>query len=89
MIYPDNFEHKIGFDKIRNLLTQRCLSPLGKEKVDQMDFKTDFPTIKTNLDRTDEFVKIINNEDEFPDNYFYDVRSSVARIKIEIGRAHV
>ena len=83
MIYPDNFEHKIGFDKIRNFLTQRCLSPLGKEKVEQMDFKTDFPTIKTNLDRTDEFVKIINNEDEFPDNYFYDVRSSVARIKIE------
>ncbi len=83
MIYPINFEQKIGFDKIRNFLLQRCLSPLGKEKVERMSFETDFQNITTNLNRTDEFVRIINNEDEFPDNYFYDVRSSVARIRVE------
>ena len=31
LVYPDNFESKIGFDKIRDLLKGRCLSDLGKE----------------------------------------------------------
>ena len=37
MIYPKNFEQKIGFTEIRALLRERCLSTLGKEKVDEMD----------------------------------------------------
>ena len=32
-IYPENFENKIGFDKIRELLSSRCLSEMGKEHV--------------------------------------------------------
>ena len=38
MIYPDNFESKIGFDEIRTLLRERCLSTLGKEMVDIYPF---------------------------------------------------
>ena len=41
MIYPKNFEQKIGFTEIRALLRERCLSTLGKEKVDEMAFTTD------------------------------------------------
>ena len=36
MIYPKNFEQKIGFDEIRHLLREQCLSTLGKEKVDEI-----------------------------------------------------
>ena len=36
VIYPNNFEQKIGFDEIRELLKARCLSTLGKEKVDEI-----------------------------------------------------
>ena len=31
MIYPKNFETKIGFDEIRTLLKGHCLSTLGKD----------------------------------------------------------
>ena len=41
MIYPKTFESKIGFDEIRSLLRERCLSPLGKEKVDEMEAGSD------------------------------------------------
>ena len=41
MIYPQNFEQKIGFDEIRTLLTGHCLSTLGIERVVQMKFLTD------------------------------------------------
>ena len=34
MIYPENFEQKIGFDEIRTLLKGRCMSTLGTEWVD-------------------------------------------------------
>ena len=42
MIYPDNFEHKTGFDEIRQMLADRCICPLGVQQVDEMQFKTDF-----------------------------------------------
>ena len=42
MIYPDNFERKVGFDEIRTLLKGHCLSTLGKEKVDEIAFSDDY-----------------------------------------------
>ena len=41
MIYPNNFEQKIGFNEIRALLNERCQSTLGKEKVAEMQFSKD------------------------------------------------
>ena len=36
MIYPKNFESKIGFNEIRTILRGRCLSSLGVEEVGKM-----------------------------------------------------
>lgn len=83
MIYPTNFEHKIGFDQIRNLLKDKCLSTLGQEKVDEMEFSTNFIEIDEKLNQVSEFVRIIQEEDDFPANYFFDVRPSLKRIRIE------
>ncbi|MDR2955912.1 MAG: endonuclease MutS2 [Prevotella sp.] len=83
MIYPDNFEYKIGFDKIRQSLINKCLSPLGEEKVADMTFSSDFGYINENLSQTDEFIHIINEEDNFPSNYFLDVRPALKHIRIE------
>ena len=83
MIYPQNFEQKIGFDKIRELLRARCLSPLGQERVDTMAFSDVMTTIERRLDETEEFIRIIREEDDFPDQYFFDVRPSLRRIKVE------
>jgi DNA mismatch repair protein MutS2 len=83
VIYPDNFEYKIGFDKIRQSLINKCLSPLGEEKVADMTFSSDFGYINENLSQTDEFIHIINEEDNFPSNYFLDVRPALKHIRIE------
>lgn len=37
MIYPNNFEQRIGIDTIRQFVTEKCLSTLGEEKVAAMD----------------------------------------------------
>lgn len=83
MIYPSNFEQKTGFDKVRLLVSDKCLSPLGKERVADMSFSTDFAFISNELDLVDEFVKIQQGETDFPANYFFDVRYSLKRIRPE------
>jgi DNA mismatch repair protein MutS2 len=83
MIFPDNFEEKIGFDKIRNHLKNYCLSSLGKDKVDAIRFLKSFNRIKTELGLTNEFKAIIDEEESFPIQHFFDVRESLKHLKIE------
>jgi DNA mismatch repair protein MutS2 len=82
-IYPENFENKIGFDKIRELLKSRCLSELGKENVETCQFSTNYQLIEKQLDETIEFQKIIQNELNFPTGYFIDMRSVLRKSKIQ------
>lgn len=83
MIYPKNFEQKIGFTEIRTLLRERCLSPLGKERVDEMSFSTDAGQINTWMKEIREFRRIQEGQDDFPLDNFFDVRESVSRIRLE------
>ena len=83
MTYPQNFEQKIGFDQIRHLLKEKCLSTLGQERVDEMAFSETYAEINRRLEEITEFVRIIQEEDEFPDQYFFDVRPSLKRIRVE------
>ena len=42
MLYPDNFEEKIGFDIVRRLILAHCLSPQGAEAVEKMRTSDNF-----------------------------------------------
>ncbi len=81
-IYPENFENKVGFDKIRELLGSRCLSEMGKEHALDCKFSTDAGIIEKQLDETVEFQKIIQNELNFPTGYFIDMRTVLKKSKI-------
>lgn len=82
-VYPDNFENKIGFDRIRELLHGKCLSNMGSEWVDEIRFQQSFETIETQLGETNEFCRIIREIDYFPSSHFYDLRPALQKIKIE------
>ena len=83
MIYPNNFEHKLGFDEIRRLLKGHCLSTLGKERVDHMAFSTDAREVNEWLRQVSEFRRLQEEKDDFPMQYFFDVRESIKRIRLE------
>lgn len=83
MIYPNTFENKIGFNEIRTLLRERCLSSLGKEEIDKIAFMDDMNAINTQLARVREFRKLQEEAEDFPISYFFDVRQSVARLRLE------
>ncbi len=82
MIYPSNYEHKIGFDEVRSLLRDRCLSTLGREKVDQIAFSVDFREVRELLLQTGEFRRMTAKSDDFPLQFFFDVRESLVRIRL-------
>ena len=83
MIYPNNFERKLGFDEIRRLLRECCLSTLGKEKVDEIAFSTDCAQVNEWLTQVREFRRLQTEKDDFPMNFFFDVRQAVSRIRME------
>jgi len=83
VIYPPHFEQKIGFDKIRQLVTNKCLSSLGKALVDELSFLSDRSSVIEKLNQTAEFVCILREEDSFPTGYFIDVRNALSRIRPE------
>ena len=83
MIYPVSFEQKIGFLEVRTMLRERCLSPLGKEQVDEITMSEDAEVINEWLQQVREFRRIQEDSDEFPLSNFFDVRESVARIRLE------
>src|SRR5665648_67154 len=83
LVYPENFESKIGFDKIRELLQGRCLCTLGKELVDEIRFNSNFEQMKEDLSLVSEFVSIIQEMENFPTSYYFDLREALAKIRIE------
>ncbi len=83
MIYPEGFEHKIGFTEVRSLLRERCLSTLGKEMTDKLRFSSDAAEVNEWLAQVREFRRLLAEADDFPMQYFFDVRAAVARIRLE------
>ena len=83
MIYPNNFEQKIGFNEIRALLNERCQSTLGKEKVAEMQFSKDAGEISEWLCQIKDFRRLKEEREDLPIQFFYDVRESIARMRLE------
>ena len=83
MIYPQNFETRIEFDAVRRMLKEECLCQLGRERVDDMQFLTDFTAVDARLNEVVEFVRIMQVEEGFPSDFFFDVREPLQRIRIE------
>ncbi|MDR1652458.1 MAG: Smr/MutS family protein [Prevotellaceae bacterium] len=84
MLYPGNIEEKIDFISIRHTLKATCISPLGEEQVDMMSFRTEFAEIQLLLSKAGEMFRLLNNEqDDLPVGDFFDLRQSLARVRIE------
>lgn len=82
MIYPTNFEAKIGFDEIRTMLKAQCLSPLGKGLADELTFSTDHNQVNRWMEEIREMRRIGEEEDALPLTDFYDVRESLKRVRL-------
>ena len=83
MIYPQNFEQKIGFTEIKALLNERCQSSLGREQVGEIHFSDDAGEISEWLSQIRDLRKLKEEREDLPLQYFYDMRDSIARMRLE------
>jgi DNA mismatch repair protein MutS2 len=83
VIYPQEFEDKIDFKRIRQMLKDICLCELGKNEVDNMTFSSNFDIVSYQLSLTDEFRHICLMENNFPANHFLDLTPSLKKIRVE------
>lgn len=83
MIYPKNFEHKVEFDKIREMLYARCLSPLGKSIVAQMTMTERASEINGKLEQIRQLRKLQEENADFAIGPFSDIREPMKRIRME------
>ena len=84
MLYPHNIEQKIDFQVIRDGLKGCCMSNLGKERVDAMQWLTHYPTVRDLLARVREMMAVLTDPTlAFPHGEIYDLREALSRIRIE------
>ena len=84
MIYPQNIEQKIDFQVIRDGLKGCCVSTLGKERVDAMQWLTHYPTLTKLLAYVREMMALLSDPTlAFPNGDIYDLREALSRIRIE------
>lgn len=81
MIYPKNFESKVGFDTIRKVLEGHCMSTLGIFHCKNMCYSNHYDTVLRQLEETNEFLSIITTQSEFPLNDFHDVTPALNSIR--------
>lgn len=83
MIFPEDFEIKTGFDRIRRMTADKCLSQLGVKHAENTVFMTDFNLIQLELSKTWEFQKLLSFDDPFPSENYKDISLILNKLKIE------
>jgi len=80
MIYPANFEAKIGFEAVRSEVERHCVSTLGAACVAEIRFSTDVRQVRQWLEEVNEFMDIVRSGREFPLDGYYDLRSVLKQV---------
>ena len=81
-LYPSNIENKLGFDQIKNLISDYCLSPLGQKYVNSLSPVTNIQRINKLLEQTSEFVQILGSGKTFPASNYLDVTAHLKKSEI-------
>lgn len=81
--FPGNIESKIGFDKIKEQLASRCLSPLGLVHVEKIRPSDDLRFIKKLLEQTNELKKFLAAGNQLPESNYLDPAVQLGKIKLE------
>ncbi len=82
MIYPQNFEQKLGFDRLREQVSMMCTIQSARNRVAEQLFTTDRTVIGERLTLCDQMREMLLMEQGFPRGGYYDIEKIVAKINI-------
>lgn len=81
MVYPHHFEEKIGFDEIKEMIREKCISQMGKHYVNRIRFSSNINLIIKLLKQVSEFKMILDSGEYFPSQDYFDLREEFTRLK--------
>ena len=83
MIYPANFEQKIGFDRLREQVTALCSMQAARDIIAAEQFSTSRPEIERRQDIADEMRTLLMLDPDAPRDEFPDMEAVIAKIGVE------
>ena len=82
-LYPKDIFEKLEFDKIKELLLQKCRSPLGKKYVERMRLLFDAQEIEELLRETAEFKQLeMFEEQPFPSENYLEINDELKLLAV-------
>ncbi len=78
-----HFERKIGFDRIRAQLAERCTMPTARERLAAEEFSTSAREIEHRLSLADEMRIVLEMEHDFSKEDYPDIQPVLAKLRIE------
>ncbi|MFK7906425.1 MAG: endonuclease MutS2, partial [Chitinophagales bacterium] len=83
-LYPGELYTKLEFDKVLELLTEKCYSPLGKQLVRKMRIQNDPERIERLLAQVADFKQLLMVEEKpFPTHNYLDLKKEIDLLRIE------
>lgn len=83
MVYPENFESRIGFDTIRNQCRALCTMRRSAELLDGHTFSTSARQIATRQALTSEMMQILSTDCGVLKDEFFDIDTIVDKVRVE------
>ena len=83
MLYPQDIEQKLGFDKIRVLLTNYCSGQQGKNNVAKIKFSSNKNLIQKLCTQTEEYVKMVEAGEKIPALNYPEIDHVLDKLKVE------
>ncbi len=83
MIYPSNFEQKLGFDRLRDQIAAKCTIAAATQKIYNQLFTHRREEILHRLELTNQMRTMLMMESGFPRGGYSDIEGVVAQIAIE------
>jgi len=77
--YPASLEEKLGFDVLRQRLSDRVMSPLGQERLDRMQPARTMGWLENELVRVEELQAAFQYDENVPLNHIFDLRQVLKR----------
>ncbi|MES2418241.1 MAG: endonuclease MutS2 [Bacteroidota bacterium] len=83
MLYPENCQERLGFNEVKQLVHQHCLSTMGQALVSKMQVMTKHDQINKFLRQTNEFKNILLNQEPLQISAFFDIKVLAEKIRVE------
>lgn len=83
MLHPNDIEHRLRLDTLRQRLRLLCQSDIARQLTDEMRFVSDYATLSGLLRETDEMLVVSRSGLDFPRADLADPRPALARTHVE------